>query len=132
LEAASAVLQNAEVIAADFEESERYISKSCFVYLDPPYRPISPTASFTSYAKGDFTEEDQVRLAKFCKRIQQKGARFLLSNSDPKNESPNDCFFENHYRDFSIDRVKAARAINCKGDGRGEIDELIITNYRCV
>ena len=132
LEAVSTVLQNAEIITADFEESEQYISKHCFIYLDPPYRPISSTASFTSYAKGDFTEEDQVRLADFCKRIQQKHARFLLSNSDPKNENPNDRFFCNNYKGFNIETVKATRAINCKGDGRGEIDELIITNYRCV
>jgi DNA adenine methylase len=132
LTAASTILQGAEIIAADFEESERYINKHCFVYLDPPYRPISATASFTSYAKGDFTEEDQIRLAKFCERIKQRGAKLLLSNSDPKNEDPNDRFFENHYKGSNIERVRAVRAINCKGNGRGEIDELIITNYRCV
>jgi DNA adenine methylase len=130
LYAVSAVLQNAEVITADFEESEQYINKNCFVYLDPPYRPISTTASFTSYAKGDFTEKDQIRLANFCERIRQKGDRFLLSNSDPKNEDTKDHFFENHYKGSNIERVKAVRAINCKGNGRGEIDELIITNYR--
>jgi DNA adenine methylase len=129
LAAVSTILQHAEVIAADFEESERHINKNCFVYLDPPYRPISPTASFTSYAKGDFTEEDQVHLARFCKRIHQRGAKFLLSNSDPKNEDPSDHFFEKHYKGFTIERVKAARAINCKGSGRGVINELIITNY---
>jgi DNA adenine methylase len=130
LEATSTVLQDVEVIAADFEGSERYINKTCFVYLDPPYRPISPTASFTSYAKGDFTEEDQIRLAEFCRCIHDHGAKLLLSNSDPKNENPNDHFFEQHYRGFAIERVKAARAINCKASGRGEIDELIITNYQ--
>jgi DNA adenine methylase len=129
LEATSTVLQDVEVIAADFEGSERYINKNCFVYLDPPYRPISPTASFTSYAKDDFTEEDQIRLAEFCRCIHDRGAKLLLSNSDPKNENPNDHFFEQHYKRFTIERVKAARAINCKASGRGEIDELIITNY---
>ncbi len=123
-------LQSAEVITADFEESEQYINKNCFVYLDPPYRPISATASFTSYAKGDFTEEDQVRLAKFCERIRPKGARFLLSNSDPNNEDPKDNFFGRHYRGFTIATVKATRMINCKGSLRGQINELIITNYR--
>ena len=99
------------------------------MYLDPPYRPISATASFTSYAKGDFTEEDQIRLAKFCERIKQKGARFLLSNSDPNNEDPKDNFFDRHYRRFTIATVKATRMINCKGSLRGQINELIITNY---
>jgi DNA adenine methylase len=125
LEAVSVVLQNAEIIAADFEESEQYLNKHCFVYLDPPYRPISPTASFTSYAKDDFTEEDQIRLAEFCRRMNDKGARLLLSNS-----CPNDNFFRKLYCGFTIDKVKAVRAINCRGNGRGEIDELIITNYR--
>lgn len=129
LEAVTAVLQNAEVIAADFEESERNITKKCFVYLDPPYRPISKTASFTSYAKGDFAEEDQIRLANLCKRIQQKGAKFLLSNSDPKNEDPNDSFFEHYYRRFRIGTVKAIRAINCNAEKRGAINEILVTNY---
>ena len=129
LYAVSAVLQSAEIITADFEESEQYINKNCFVYLDPPYRPISTTASFTSYAKGDFTEEDQIRLANFCERIRQKGARFLLSNSDPNNEDPKDNFFDRHYRRFTIATVKATRMINCKGSLRGQINELIITNY---
>jgi DNA adenine methylase len=125
LGAASTVLQNAEVIAADFEESEQYINKHCFVYLDPPYRPISPTASFTSYAKGNFSEADQIRLSEFCRLVNENGAKFLLSNS-----CPNDNFFRRMYRGFNIEKVKAVRAINCIGNGRGEIDELIITNYR--
>ena len=130
LDAVSTVLQNTDVITADFEEAGRYLNNHCFVYLDPPYRPISATASFTSYAKGDFTEEDQIRLANFCKRIRQKGARFLLSNSDPNNEDPKDNFFDRHYRRFTIATVKANRMINCKGSLRGQINELIITNYR--
>jgi DNA adenine methylase len=129
LMAASTILQDAEIIAADFEESEQYISKRCFVYLDPPYRPISVTASFTSYAKGDFTEKDQIRLSNFCGRIRQKGARFLLSNSDPNKENPKDNFFGRHYQGFTIATVKATRMINCIGSLRGQINELIITNY---
>jgi DNA adenine methylase len=129
LKATSIVLQNAEIIAADFEESEKYINKHSFVYLDPPYRPISPTASFTSYAKGDFSEEDQIRLAKFCERIKQKGTKFLLSNSDPKNGNSKDQFFKDQYKNFKTERVKAIRAINCQGTGRGMISELLILNY---
>lgn len=125
LMAASTILQDAEIIAADFEESEQYISKHCFVYLDPPYRPISATASFTSYAKSDFTEKDQIRLSNFCGRIRQKGARFLLSNSDPNNEDPKDNFFDRHYRGFTIATVKATRMINCIGSLRGQINAYI-------
>jgi DNA adenine methylase len=129
LVAVSTVLKNTDIISADFEESERHINEHCFVYLDPPYRPISSTASFTSYARGDFSETDQIRLADFCKRIKQKGAKFLLSNSDPKNEDPNDCFFEKHFSEFRIERVKASRAINCIAEKRGAINEILVTNH---
>jgi DNA adenine methylase len=125
----SEVLQKAKIICDDFEKSYKYINEKTCVYLDPPYRPISRTASFTSYSKDNFTERDQIRLAKFCKRLDSKGAKFLLSNSDPKNENPNDGFFERYYRGFSIKTVKASRQINCKASMRGEINELIITNY---
>jgi len=129
LRSASEVLQKADIICGDFEDSKAYIDKHTFVYLDPPYRPLSPTASFTSYSKEDFHQEDQIRLAHFCKEIDDKGAKFLLSNSDPKNEDPRDHFFEDEYKGFVIERVKASRPINCKGSGRGQINELIITNY---
>ena len=129
----SALLQCATILCGDFEDTQRFIDEATFVYLDPPYRPISKTASFTSYSIGDFNEQDQIRLVGFCRNIEAKGAKFLLSNSDPKNENPNDHFFEEHYEKkcgFKIERVKASRAINCKGDKRGQINELIITNHR--
>jgi len=125
----SGVLQKAEILCGDFTKSEQYINNHSFVYFDPPYRPLSPTASFTSYARQDFSEEDQIRLAKFCKRVNSKGAKFLLSNSDPKNEDSTDHFFEERYKAFNIETVKAARPINCRGSGRGAINELIIMNY---
>ncbi len=132
LENVSQVLQKAEIICADFEKSDKYIDDKTFVYFDPPYRPLSPTASFTSYSKDNFDEADQVRLATFCRRIKAKSTMFLLSNSDPKNENPEDQFFENIYpreEGFTIERVNATRAINCRGKGRGLIHELIITSY---
>ena len=128
----SGILQKAEIICNDFEQSDKYIDNKTFVYFDPPYRPISSTASFTSYSKNDFNEHDQLRLAEFCRRINSKGAKFLLSNSDPQNEDPRDTFFEEHYPKkfgFRIDTVQATRVINCKGANRGAINELIIMNY---
>ena len=127
----SELLQRATILCGDFEDTLQFIDQNSFIYLDPPYRPISKTASFTSYSKEDFSEQDQIRLADFCKEIDGKSAKFLLSNSDPKNEDPQDHFFEDNYQDkygFKIERVKASRAINCKGDKRGQINELIITN----
>jgi len=126
----SQILQKAEIICGNFTDSKKYIDNRTFVYFDPPYRPLSPTASFTSYSKDSFSEKDQIKLAEFCRQIHGRGAKFLLSNSDPKNEDPTDRFFEDHYENFGfhIDQVKATRAINCKASGRGQINELIITN----
>jgi len=129
LRTVSRLLQKADIICGDFTESAEYIDERTFVYLDPPYRPLSPTASFTSYSKDSFSEDDQIKLARFCTQIHNKGATFLLSNSDPKNEDPNDHFFDDHYKLFNIETVKAARFINCKASARGHINELIITNY---
>jgi len=125
----SGILQKAEIICVDFEKSDKYIDNKTFVYLDPPYRPISQTASFTSYSKDDFNEHDQLRLAEFCRRINSKGTKFLLSNSDPQNEDPTDGFFETKYKGFKIERVMAVRSINCKSSGRGKINEILVTNY---
>ncbi len=125
----AALLERAEILCGDFTESDSYIDEQTFVYFDPPYRPLSPTASFTSYSKDSFSERDQIRLAEFCRKIDAKGAKFLLSNSDPKNEDPTDSFFEKQYERFRIETVKATRAINCKASRRGQINELLITNY---
>lgn len=129
LRAASQILQNTTILHGDFENCEKFADENAFVYFDPPYRPISKTSSFSTYHKSEFTDDDQIRLANFFKRLDQKGAKLMLSNSDPKNENPNDEFFDELYRDFQITRVKASRAINCNGAKRGQISELIITNY---
>jgi DNA adenine methylase len=129
LHCVSEVLQKAKIIHGDFEKSDKHIDENTFVYFDPPYRPLSSTASFTSYSKEDFDESKQIRLSDFCRHINDKKAKFLLSNSDPKNENPNDTFFEKHYKGFLIETVKASRQINCKASGRGQIKELLITNY---
>jgi len=130
LRSVSTILQKAEIIFGDFTESEEYIDDHTFVYFDPPYRPLSPTASFTSYSKDSFSEDDQIKLAEFCTEIHGRGAKFLLSNSDPRNEDRADRFFEDQYKGFNIETVKAARAINCRASGRGQINELVIMNYQ--
>ncbi len=122
-------LKKATIICGDFSEAEQYITQDSFVYFDPPYRPLSNTANFTDYSNAGFTDEEQKRLAAFYKKMDKRGAFLMLSNSDPKNEDPNDDFFDKLYAEFNIQRVKAKRAISCKGTGRGEITELLITNY---
>ncbi|AMW33785.2 DNA adenine methylase [Fervidobacterium islandicum] len=126
---ASWALQDTEVFCGDFEKSSEYIRPGTLVYLDPPYRPISKTSSFTSYTEEGFSDEDQIRLAEYFKRMHDRGAYLLLSNSDPKNVNPNDDFFDKLYKGFIIERVPAKRFINSDAKGRGTIMELIIRNY---
>ncbi len=89
----SHVLQRTEVRLGDFTNCESFITPDTFVYFDPPYRPISKTANFTSYSRFDFDDAAQLRLAFFYRQLDDKGAKLMLSNSDPKNESPDDQFF---------------------------------------
>jgi DNA adenine methylase len=124
------LLKTTTIILGDFTRCKKFVDNSTFVYLDPPYRPLSDTSSFTSYSKDGFSEADQRRLAVFFKELDKKGAKIMLSNSDPRNEDPIDSFFDELYADYTIERVPAKRSINCNGARRGEINELIITNYR--
>lgn len=125
----SLALKNVEIVCGDFRKALTFIDEKTFVYLDPPYRPLSTTASFTSYAKDEFNDEEQKALAAFAREIDARGAKFLLSNSDPKNTNPDDNFFDDLYAGFTIRRVDAVRMINSKADKRGKITELLISNY---
>ena len=129
LRAVSELFQRTEIRLGDFTECEPFVKSNSFVYFDPPYRPISKTASFTSYSKYDFNDVAQLRLASFYRLLDRKGALLILSNSDPKNENPKDQFFEDAYKEFRIKRVKANRMINCNAEKRGAINELLIMNY---
>lgn len=129
LRAVSNVLQRTEIVCADFAANYDFVDNETFVYFDPPYRPISKTASFTSYSKFDFDDESQRRLGEYFRLLSSKGAKLMLSNSDPKNENPNDHFFEDIYKDFHIERVNASRMINANSNGRGKIKEIVVMNY---
>jgi len=129
LYAASFLLQRVHIFAGDYRECAGYVNKDSFVYFDPPYRPLNVTSSFTSYSKFDFTDEAQIQLANFFSEMNDTGALLMLSNSDPKNEDPNDNFFDELYKNFFIHRIKAKRAINSNGSRRGLISELLVTNY---
>lgn len=123
------VLKKTDIKCASFSDSEDLIGEKSFVYLDPPYRPLSGTSNFNTYYSVDFDDLEQIELSKFYKRINDKGAKIMLSNSDPHNTDPDDDFFDDLYKDFNIERVKARRSINSNGAKRGAINELLIRNY---
>ena len=125
----SLALQGVKLIQADFLQAKSFVQRKSFVYFDPPYRPLSATSNFTSYAKEDFDDADQIRLANFFSDLDKAGASLMLSNSDPKNSDETDNFFDELYGGFSIERVLANRNINRDGKGRGKVTELIIRNY---
>ncbi len=125
----SLALQGVKLIQADFLQAKSFVQRKSFVYFDPPYRPLSATSNFTSYAKEDFDDADQIRLANLFIDLDKAGASLMLSNSDPKNSDEIDNFFDELYGGFSIERVLANRNINRDGKGRGKVTELIIRNY---
>jgi DNA adenine methylase len=129
LRTVSTLLKNVEIMHGDFTICEPYINKHSFVYFDPPYRPISQTASFTSYQQLVFNDDSQIRLANFFRKLDLTGAKLMLSNSDPHNYNQKDIFFQTIYEGFQIHKVFAKRMINCNGNNRGKITELLITNY---
>ena len=118
----SGSLKNVDLKCCDFENSIREAGERDFVYLDPPYQPISETSSFTSYSSGGFEEEGQRRLAKVFRDASSSGVFLMISNSD----SP---LIRELYSDFKISNILAARNINSNGKGRGKINEVLITNY---
>lgn len=113
---------NITIKCGDYKEALKGIRKGSFVYLDPPYMPISSSSSFTGYTAGKFGEEEQIQLKEQCDILNKRGVKFLLSNSSCE-------FIEELYSDYIVKRVKAKRNINSKADKRGEINEVLVRNY---
>lgn len=125
----SQLLKNVQISCADFFSALDFIDSKTFVYLDPPYRPISETSFFTSYSEFGFTDQEQRKLKDFVDAITKKGARAVISNSDPKNNNADDNFFDDLYKKYKIDRIAAKRMINSRASKRGNINELLIYNF---
>ena len=106
----------------DFKETLKGLRRGAFVYLDPPYMPISSSSSFTGYTENGFNEDKQRELKELCDKLDKKGIKFLQSNSDCE-------FIRELYSSYRIKTIKAKRAINSKGNSRGEINEILIYNY---
>ena len=124
----SGLLKNVQIKCGDYSECADFIDENTFVYIDPPYRPLTATASFTSYSENEFGDKQQIELGKFVDEISAKGAKVLISNSDPKNSDESDSFFDDLYSNYTIMRVSAKRMINSKATGRGNVNELLICN----
>ena len=128
LRACSRILQKVEILCGDIAETGSYAGPDTLFYSDPPYKPITETSSFTSYAKEGFDDREQIRLRDFCNQISKEKALFIASNSDPKDVNPQEDFFDTIYNHFIIKRVSASRMINSDASGRGAISELMISN----
>ncbi len=124
LRAVSEYFNQAEIkfLCTDFVKAMPDVNEGSFVYLDPPYDPVSKSASFTGYDKGGFRRAEQQRLKLFCDQLHQKGVKFLLSNSATD-------FILELYQDYQIERIKAKRRMNSDPNKRGAVEEILVRNY---
>lgn len=124
LRAVSSYLNTAKVYltSLDYAEVLKTLPKGTFVYLDPPYDPVSDTSSFTGYSKGGFTRDDQIRLRECCDDLNARGLKFMLSNSATD-------FIKEQYAAYPITIVQAKRAVNSDSTKRGEVSEVVVRNY---
>lgn len=129
LRAVNRLLQKVEIRCGDFAKTRTGVRQPAFFYFDPPYKPLSQTSSFNSYARDEFNDKQQIRLRDFCAKLDKLGHRWMLSNSDVRGQIADGEFFDTLYADFRISRVKATRRINSNASKRGELNELLITNY---
>jgi DNA adenine methylase len=113
---------NISLNSGDYSLVLEDLPKNSFVYFDPPYHPLTESANFTGYIQGGWDESDQIRLREACDELTSKGIKFLLSNSCTN-------FIKEQYQDYNITVVQATRAVNSNAAGRGNVDEVLITNY---
>uniref|UniRef100_UPI00404A3464 DNA adenine methylase n=1 Tax=Flavobacterium sp. TaxID=239 RepID=UPI00404A3464 len=113
---------NIIIQTGDYANVLENIPENSFVYLDPPYHPISESSNFTGYVQGGWDMWDQIRLREACDNLNERGIKFLLSNSSAQ-------LIKDQYENYTINTVKANRSINSDASNRGEIDEFLIKNY---
>jgi DNA adenine methylase len=113
---------NIIIYSVDFETAVEDAIEGDFIYIDSPYDTISDTANFTSYTKEGFTKEDQIRLRNCFKKLSERGCYCMASNAGTD-------FIEELYKDFNIVDIEARRNINCDGNKRGKVSEILIMNY---
>lgn len=118
-------LKNVEIKHQDYKEILKLAKKGDFVYFDPPYYPVSKTASFTGYTIESFLDKEQTELRDTVLELTKRGCYVMLSNSD----TPFINKIYSGYKGITITKVEAGRAINSTGTGRGKITEVLVTNY---
>lgn len=116
------VQNDVKMMSGDFSKALRRLDRQSFVYLDPPYVPLSLGSSFTGYTELGFGEKEQIRLKKECDNLTKRGIKFLQSNSDTP-------FIRDLYREYNIATIQSKRTINCNGERRGDVNEVLIYNY---
>lgn len=124
LRAVSSYFNEADIYftSMDYAKVLQTIPKGAFVYLDPPYDPVSATSNFTGYSRGGFSQADQIRLRECCDELDRRGIKFMLSNSSTD-------FIHEQYAAYNITVVQAKRAINSVASKRGDVDEVVVRNY---
>ena len=110
------------ILSDDFENVVKDAKEGDFVYFDPPYDVLEDKKTFTSYSKEKFDKSEQKRLAKVFRKLSDKGVKVMLSNH-------NTIFINELYEGFKINVIQAKRIINSDSSKRGEVEEVIITNY---
>lgn len=122
LRAVSEALKRAKIECRHFQSVVKHAERGDLVYFDPPYHPVSKTASFTGYDRGGFGEDSQRLLATVYAQLAEKGAKVLLSNSMTE-------FIEALYGSYTVDSVNANRAVNSRADRRGKVAEALVRNF---
>jgi DNA adenine methylase len=127
LRAVSHYLNNndVQIMNGNYLEVLSNADKNSFVYLDPPYHPVSESANFTGYVQGGWDENDQIKLREACDDLTRRGIRFLQSNSSTD-------FIKEEYKEYKIHTIKASRAINSDAEKRGEVEEVLIENHESI
>lgn len=118
----SEILKHTAILSGSYRQAVKKAKKGDFIYFDPPYQPLSKTASFTSYSKDDFGEKDQIELKELIDELTARGCKVMMSNSYTK-------FIISLYKDYKQHRIYAGRLINSNASKRGKISEIVVTNY---
>lgn len=118
----SRYLQGVTIMQGDYMAVLDMAQPGDFVYLDPPYAPITPTSSFTSYIAGGWDDAEQQRLKSACDELTKRGVQFMQSNSSAE-------LIKTLYHDYNLVEVDARRSVSARTDGRQPVKELLIKNY---